>query len=270
MSIYSFKNTPVRFVFNNTTGALPATSVSFSSTNSISPVKSLGKRQAYYHQVPADSVIHNVSISYNIQNDDPIKLLINNMKDNLTDAPPICEVDIGGLRYSGCFLDSFSFSIEPNTIVNAQSSFFTFDPPSGQIGAYIDGQTLDADFLHGSRATVALTPNNFQSQVENYDDIFDMSYSFRANYLPVKVLNYRKPKTVKFNGATEEFEMNESLYRRILYTGESRNITFDLEAICCPGLTYSVTISGAQNVTVEGNSAVDGLTLAKRRFTKFY
>ena len=49
-----------------------------------------------------------------------------------------------------------------------------------------------------------------------------------------------------------------------------RNIDFSLEAICCPGLNYSVTISGAQNVVVEGNSAVDGLTLARRRFTKFY
>ena len=270
MSIYSFKYTPVRFIFNGVTGALPATNVSFSSTNSITPVKSLGKRQAYYHQVPADSVIHNVSISYNIQNDDPIKNLIDNMKNNLTDAPPICDVDIGGLRYSGCFLDSFSFTIEPNTIVNAQAAFFTFDPPSGQIGAYISGQTLDADFLHGSRATVALTPNNYQGQIEDYDDIFNMAYNFRANYLPVKVLNYRRPKTVKFNGASEEFEMSESLYRRILYTGESRNIDFSLEAICCPGLNYSVTISGAQNVVVEGNSAVDGLTLARRRFTKFY
>jgi hypothetical protein len=75
---------------------------------------------------------------------------------------------------------------------------------------------------------------------------------------------------VKFNGASEEFEMNESLYRRILYTGESRNVNFSLEAICCPGTTYSVEISGAQNVAIEGSSAVDGVTTTRRRFTKFY
>ena len=270
MNIYSFKYTPLRFIFNNVTGALPVTNVTFSSTTSVTPVKSIGKRQAYYNQVTNDVVIHNVSFQYNILNDDPIKPLITDMKNNLTDVAPICDVDIGGLRYTGCFLDGFSFSVAPNAIVNAQASFFTFNPPSGQIGSYISGQDVNANFLHGSRTSMSLTPGSYESQAESYDDIFGISYNFKPSYLPIKVLNYRRPKTVKFNGASEEFEMNESLYRRILYTGESRNVNFSLEAICCPGTSYSVEISGAQNVNIEGTSAVDGVTTTRRRFTKFY
>ena len=124
--------------------------------------------------------------------------------------------------------------------------------------------------MHGSRSTTNLTPNTYEGQAESYDELFSIAYNFRAEYLPVKILNFRRPKTVKLNGASEEFELSESLYRRILYTGESRNIQFDLQAICCPSTNYRVNITGAQTVSVEGTSAVDGITTARRRFTKFY
>ena len=115
-----------------------------------------------------------------------------------------------------------------------------------------------------------LTPNSYEGQVENYDELFSIAYSFKVEYLPVKILNYRRPKTVKLNGASEEFEMSESLYKRVLYTGESRDVRFDLQAICCPSVNYTVRITGAQTVSVEGSSAVNGITTAKRRFSKFY
>jgi len=270
MSIYSFKYTPVRFICNGITGAMPVTNITFSTTNNITPVKSLGKRQAYYSQVPNDVVTHNVSFQYNIQNDDPIKTLIDNMKNNLTDIAPSGDIDIGGLRYTNCLLDSFSFTVEPDRIVNAQASFFTFNTPTGQIGMYTVGQNLDADFLHGSKAAMTAFPNSYLGNIEDYSNLFNMSYSFRAEYLPVKILNRIDPRLIKFNGASEEFEMSEALYRRVIYTGDSRILTFALEAICCPGVTYTVVMSGAQSVTIEGTSSVDGITSTRRRFTKFY
>jgi len=282
--IYTFKDTPVRFYYGNTVSPLSVTNVGFSSTSSITPVKSLGKKQAYFHQVTSDAVIHNVNITYNIQNDDPITSnVIADIKSRgfgfatsaSTDASSFATtsaVNIGGLLYSGLYLDNFSFSVEPNSIISAQASFFTYDPPSGQIGAdytYAGGLN-NQNFLHGSRSTTALTPNTFETQVENYDELFSIAYSFKTEYLPVKILNYRRPKTVKLNGASEEFEMSEALYRRILYTGESRDITFNLQAICCPSTNYTVRITGAQTVSVEGSSSVNGITTAKRRFSKFY
>lgn len=270
MSIYSFKYTPVRFICNGATGGLSVTNITFSTTNNITPVKSIGKRQAYYSQVPNDVVTHNISFQYNIQNDDPIKSLIDNMKNNLTDVGPSGDFDIAGLRFSGCLLDSFSFTVEPDRIVNAQASFFTFNAPTGQIGMYTVGQNLDADFLHGSKAAMTAFPNNYLGNIEDYDNIFNLSYSFKAEYLPVKTLNYTAPRIIKFNGASEEFEMSEPLFRRVIYTGDSRILTFNLEAICCPGTTYSVTMSGAQSTTIEGSSSVDGITTTRRRFTKFY
>jgi len=280
--IYTFKDTPVRFTYGGAVSALSVTNVSFSSTNSITPVKSLGRKQAYFHQVTSDSVIHNVNVTYNIQNDDPLAAVISDIKNRgvgsnpqFTDAASFattCSINIGGLLYSGMYLDNFSFSVEPNAIVSAQASFFTYDPPSGQIGRdYTFASTLNnQNFLHGSRSTTNLTPNTYEGQAESYDELFSIAYNFRAEYLPVKILNFRRPKTVKLNGASEEFELSESLYRRILYTGESRNIQFDLQAICCPSTNYRVNITGAQTVSVEGTSAVDGITTARRRFTKFY
>jgi hypothetical protein len=286
--IYTFKDTPVRFYYGNAVDPLSVTNVSFSTTNNITPVKSLGKKQAYFHQVTSDAVIHNVNITYNIQNDDPIANVIADIKNRgvgvttntSTDTSSFattCAVNIGGLLYSGLYLDNFSFSVEPNSIVSAQASFFTYDPPSGQIGSdYTYASTLNnQNFLHGSRmaapgGTTLLAPDTYETQVENYDELFSIGYNFKAEYLPVKILNYRRPKTVKLNGASEEFEMSESLYRRILYTGESRDIKFNLQAICCPSTNYIVRITGAQAVSVEGSSAVNGITTAKRRFTKFY
>lgn len=286
--IYTFKDTPVRFYYGTTVNPLSVTNVSFSTTNNITPVKSLGKKQAYFHQVTSDAVIHNVNITYNIQNDDPIANVIADIKNRgvglttntSTDTSSFAttsSINIGGLLYSGLYLDNFSFSVEPNSIVSAQASFFTYDPPSGQIGSdytYAGGLT-NQNFLHGSRmaspsATTLLTPDTYETQVENYDELFSIGYNFKAEYLPVKILNYRRPKTVKLNGASEEFEMSESLYRRILYTGESRDIKFNLQAICCPSTNYIVRITGAQAVSVEGSSAVNGITTAKRRFSKFY
>jgi hypothetical protein len=281
--IYTFKDTPVRFTYGVETSALSVTNVSFSSTSSITPVKSLGKKQAYFHQVTSDAVIHNVNITYNIENDDLIANVIADIKNRgvgfatstRTDTASFAttsSINIGGLLYSGLYLDNFSFSVEPNSIVSAQASFFTYDPPSGQIGSDYSyaGTLMDQNFLHGSRSTTDLTPNAYETQVEDYDELFSIAYNFKAEYLPVKILNYRRPKTVKLNGASEEFEMSESLYRRVLYTGESRNIQFDLQAICCPTTNYRVKITGAQTVSVEGASAVNGITTAKRRFSKFY
>jgi|APGre2960657444_1045066.scaffolds.fasta_scaffold09569_2 hypothetical protein len=289
--IYTFKDTPVRFYFTGQVSPLSVTNVSFSTTNNITPVKSLGKKQAYFHQVTSDSVIHNVNITYNIQNDDPIANVIADIKNRgyafttnaITDTSSFAStssINIGGLLYTGLYLDNFSFSVEPNSIVSAQASFFTYDPPSGQIGSdytYAGGLN-NQNFLHGSRMLAdnayyggtLLTPDTYETQVENYDELFSIGYNFKAEYLPVKILNYRRPKTVKLNGASEEFEMSESLYRRILYTGESRDIKFNLQAICCPSTNYVVRITGAQAVSVEGSSAVNGITTAKRRFTKFY
>ena len=282
--IYTFKDTPVRFYYGTSVYPLSVTNVGFSSTSSITPVKSLGKKQAYFHQVTSDAVIHNVNITYNLQNDDPITSnIIADIKSRgygfstsaSTDGASFATtsaINIGGLLYSGLYLDNFSFGVEPNSIVSAQASFFTYDPPSGQIGSdYTYANPLNnQNFVHGSRSTTNLTPNAFETQVESYDELFSIAYSFKAEYLPVKILNYRRPKTVKLNGASEEFEMSEALYRRILYTGESRNIRFDLQAICCPSTNYRVDITGAQTVSVEGSSAVNGVTTAKRRFSKFY
>jgi hypothetical protein len=268
--VYSFKYTPVRLLCNGVTGGIPATNITFSTTNNITQVKSLGKRQAFYSQVPNDVVTHNISFQYNIQNDDLVKSFIDNMKNNFTDVPPSGDIDIAGLRFSGCYLDSFSFTVEPDKIVNAQASFFTFFPPNGQIGMYTTQQSLNSNFLHGSRAAINATPNNYLGQTEDYTNLFNLSYSFKAEYLPVKVLNTQIPRTVKFNGASEEFEMSEALYRRVIYTGDSRVLTIAIEPLCCPGSSYSTLISGAQSTTLEGSSAVDGITTTRRRFTKYY
>lgn len=140
-------------------------------------------------------------------------------------------------------------------------------------GADLDDRisgNIDANFLHGNSSSVTITPQSINGINEDSSEKYGLIYNFRAEYIPINILGRSYPKTVKYNGAIEELEITENLYRRILYTGDTRSISLDLKPICCFNTNYIINIDNAQSIISNGSSQNNGVVITTRKFTKQY
>jgi hypothetical protein len=272
MDSISFKHVPVRVGMGlNSLKYLVATSVDVNTTNSINQVKSLGYYNSYPLQFPSNFVTNNISIQYAMQSGDPIKPIIDNIKTTQNNDASGFYLDVGGLTFSGMYLENFSFSINPNTPVSAQATFVSYSPVTGQFGRDSDQSDdringiISANFLYGHKANVSIS--TAQEDLSNY---FGLSYNFKADYLPVNTIGSNYPKVIKLNGAQEDLEITENLYRRVYYTGDTRSITLNISGLCYNTSQYSLSIDRAQSVSSNMNSQNNGVVTALRKFTKYY
>lgn len=273
MESLSFKHAPVRIGLNaNNLSYIVATNANFSTTNSINELKSIGRYFSSDLQFPSNYITNNFSFQYLIENEDPIKDIIELLKSGQFNEAQSYYVDIGGLTFSGAYLESFSLTVNPSTVASAQASFVSFLPASGQFGKYQlpSNQVINADFLHGDSASVSVSPNTTNNSGEDASNYFGLSYSLRTQYLPVTTLGSSYPKTIKYNGATEELELTENLYRRILYSGDTKSIVVNMSAVCAPDIDYTISINNAQSISVNGNVQNNGVVTTLRKFTKYY
>lgn len=401
MNSLSFKNIPVRIGKNlHDLSYLTALNVSINTNNVLNEVKSLGFYNSYPLQMPSNFINHSISLQYMVQNNDPIKPIIENIKTGKYDNAESYYIDIGGLTFSGIYFDSFSLTANPSTVVSAQVSFISFSSPRGQFGRKIQfdkiyprwtgtsptdptntyninniykihgtgaylidlfsntGQFLrsnsalvadrlyiydsngayqgyyfirsasnawvnqsltinnyftvqsgyifqllnrasspslfkdvdanyiversgididnrisgniDADFLHGNTTDLQLSSNITNNTTEDESNRFGLTYNLKTQYIPISTLGASYPKVVKFNGAVEELELTENLYRRILYTGDTKNITINMTAICCPDVDYTISIDRSQSVSSTANLQNNGVVTTLRKFTKYY
>lgn len=165
MESLSFKNAPIRVGTDlNNLSFLVATNGNCSTTNTLTEVKSIGYYNSYPLQFPNGYITNNISFQYLIQNNDPIKSILELYKSGqFQDAIPY-YIDIGGLTFSKCYLESFSLSINPSTIASAQVNFTSYSPVSGQFGNYQLplNTNVDADFLHGTKTNITVEKNNLK------------------------------------------------------------------------------------------------------------
>ena len=426
MNSLSFKNLPVRIGSNlHNLSYLTATNASINTNNSLTEVKSLGFYNSYPIQLPTNSITNTISFQYVIQNNDPIKPILEHIKSGENEDAQDYYLDIGGLTISGAYLDSFSLNVNPGTVATAQVNFISFAPFKGQFGRkiqfdeiypcftgtsysasnyyntfneYIIGGTgcllknlfyknefqsgvsasssdnilifdnaslgaglrnfylhssniwreeslgassqenaiiqsgsviilknlsslspksiqpnialerspirhivntlgvwiqikenplytyednrisyinqnsanptilssgvIDGDFLHGAEGSILI-----EEEIDNY---FGLNYNLRAQYTPILTLGASYPKSIKFNGATEELELTENLYKRITYTGDAKNIEINLTAICCPDIDYLLSIDRSQVISSSATIQNNGVVTTLRKFTKYY
>jgi len=254
-----------------------ATNINFNTTNSLSELKSIGFHTSFGEQFPNNFLSNNVSFQYLIQNDDPVKSIIDFLKTgssvidrNNNDAPSFV-INIGGLSGT-VYLENFSLNMNPGTVANAQASFISYVPFSGQIGKFTmqKNQTINADFLHGDMANINISNSNQNIEQDLNSAYYGFNYNFRVGYTPISTIGTNYPKTVKYNGILEELEVTDNLYRRIFYTGESKNINLNLSAICAPDIDYIIYMSGAKSISTNSSSQNNGIVTTLRKFTKYY
>jgi hypothetical protein len=369
MESLSFKHAPIRVGSDlNNLSFLVATNGNCSTTNTLTEVKGIGYYNSYPLQSPNGYITNNISFQYLIQNSDPIRSILELHKSGQFENATPYYVDIGGLTFRECYLESFSLSINPSTVASAQVNFVSYSPASGQFGKYqLPANTnIDADFLHGTETNVSISettlipfqigidvyPNNrytFKSATTNllgtvfnpslfnapYQDIlnifppnegqqsfyfdgsewiysdfspnannyvipnnsiieittdnitsvpigggaiiqkyfseyFGLNYNLKLQHQPINTIGSSYPKTIKFHGAVEELELTENLYKRILYTGDTKSITINSSAICCPDIDYSISINNAQSISASASTQNNGVVTTLRKFTKYY
>ena len=101
-------------------------------------------------------------------------------------------------------------------------------------------------------------------------EYFGLNYSIKLQHQPINTIGSSYPKTIKFHGAIEELELTENLYKRILYTGDTKSITINSSAICCPDIDYSISINDAQSISASASTQNNGVVTTLRKFTKYY
>ena len=159
MESLSFKHAPIRVGSDlNNLSFLVATNGNCSTTNTLTEVKGIGYYNSYSLQSPNGYITNNVSFQYLIQNSDPIRSILELHKSGQFENATPYYVDIGGLTFTECYLESFSLSINPSTVASAQVNFISYSPASGQFGNYqLPANTnIDADFLHGTETNISI------------------------------------------------------------------------------------------------------------------
>ena len=377
MESLSFKHAPIRVGSDlNNLSFLVATNGNCSTTNTLTEVKGIGYYNSYPLQSPNGYITNSISFQYLIQNSDPIRSILELHKSGQFENANPYYVDIGGLTFRECYLESFSLSINPSTVASAQVNFISYSPASGQFGRYqLPANTnIDADFLHGTETNISIEKDkltnlypyidkdntiynsnniyvykggsaNTISTVFNIEDFigggstatadllyinnvlyyrktgvgagwktatnenatntvisfgsiiyirsftyksytigndaiielqnepseyFGLNYNLKLQHQPINTIGSSYPKTIKFHGAVEELELTENLYKRILYTGDTKSITINSSAICCPDIDYSISINDAQSISASASTQNNGVVTTLRKFTKYY
>lgn len=129
---------------------------------------------------------------------------------------------------------------------------------------------IDANFLHGNSTSFSITPQSINNVLEDSSEEYNLNYTFRAEYLPINILGMSYPKIIKYNGAVEELDITENLYRRILYSGDTRSISLNLKPICCLDTNYIINMNNTQSVMSNATSQNNGVVITTRKFTKQY
>jgi len=172
MESLSFKHAPIRVGSDlNNLSFLVATNGNCSTTNTLTEVKGIGYYNSYPLQSPNGYITNNVSFQYLIQNNDPIRSILELHKSGQFQNATPYYVDIGGLTFKECYLESFSLNINPSTVASAQVNFISYSPASGQFGKYqLPANTnIDADFLHGTETNISIEKDKL-TNLSSYDN----------------------------------------------------------------------------------------------------
>jgi len=185
MESLSFKHAPIRVGSDlNNLSFLVATNGNCSTTNTLTEVKGIGYYNSYSLQSPNGYITNNVSFQYLIQNSDPIRSILELHKSGQFENATPYYVDIGGLTFRECYLESFSLSINPSTVASAQVNFISYSPASGQFGRYqLPANTnIDADFLHGTETNISIEKDKL-TNLYPYNSINNIIYNSNNIYV---------------------------------------------------------------------------------------
>ncbi len=125
-------------------------------------------------------------------------------------------VSIGGITGS-CYLDSYSFRINPNEIIKSTVEYTSYVPLTGFLQKK---QTYNYDLQLNSGLAHALTTliiNGDTTQVVNYG----ISYDFKANWQPIYSVGNIYPTQINLLGGEENLSVIRDYYTGLSVSGQS-------------------------------------------------
>ena len=265
----------------NGTGIL-AKQASLSTTNSLTPIKSIGKRGALT-QSPERDLTATLQLSYFLETDnepnyaivEDIKVFF--LKDEIYSPK---QVIIGGI--SGEFyLNAYSIRAVPNEAIMATASYLNFGGVSGAFSQ--KDPTIIYNKSNGDNigAFVIITDTgNFA-----INKSLSFEYDFSCVWKPINVIGQRKQVEVKLISAEEKISVERENFNNVSFSGdrassslfgstESGTIKIHGFKFACDKtssqLGSGISLSGFRINQTEANVSVDNFLTNKVTFNKYY
>lgn len=259
------------------TGIL-AESASISSSNSLQPFFSLGKKGSV-QQSSSGPIRSNFNISYIVKTDsEPNYSIVSYLKDAHNDLSyKTYPISIGGLT-GDCYLESYSVKGSSNDFIKANTSYISFLPLSGELKTKNKNNLVkyNDSTYSGMAHFWTLLSEKPDKQV---DKLYDFDYNFKATWEPVYVLGKNLPIQVQLHNAEETLNITREIFKEIQFTGEHSADHLDIDKISMKGLsalmgdetkTLSFIITGQKVHNIELDSQLDDFIRIKSTIKRFY
>jgi len=250
----------------NDTGVL-ATAVSLNTEVTLGPVYTLGKRKPFKKQITTGPKNSNFQISYLINpTGDPSFDTVKTIK-NLLSAPenyPGVTISLAGIKGYRCYLNNYSFKIEPNNVVVAQANYITYHKISGDLVKKTNPNTASPDSIAHSSKSVVVSGRNFDCS-----DIYNLNYSFALNLSPIYGIGQEDPIEVKPIRAQETVSMTENLFNKLVYTGQNVPLKIQVSGLLDSNV-FEVVMPDAYINSSNLESNLDDIVRTTKTIVQYY
>jgi hypothetical protein len=205
-----------------------AQSANISQVNYLDPAYILEKRGEMSQPVK-DSIRSKLGVRYLVQVDyEPCLAIVDSIKKFRTDdhIAPSFVVEVANI--SGSFyLEDYSMSIQPNQTVDANATFVSYEPLTGDIGEKRDGENAinytpevtpgvnqQPNLAHGWTTFVT------DSSTARSFPIYKFDYQFRAQWNPIYTMGHKFPRQVQLLNAGEMLVLERDNFKHITFSGE--------------------------------------------------
>lgn len=210
----------VDVLINNT--GIWCNNASINTNNSLEPIYSIGKIGTH-KMAPNGPTKHTFSFSYLVGiNQDPNFEIISGLKQlqNEENYKPI-TVEINGIT-GFAYLTSYSFGVRPNDLIQANVTYDSFLPLSGNFSE----QQYSGDYKN--HENIAHGNTTYLSTDQSYSEfpIYELNYQFQAEWNPKYTLTKHYPVGVNFMGASERIGIEKDSYTKIEFSGAESTSSF--------------------------------------------
>lgn len=255
-----------------------AQSANLESENSLSPVYGVGKI-GIANQAPSAPLKSSFSFDYYIETDNEPNYNITKFLKSFTSGQYFgCQIILGGITGSNCFLDSYSIKAQPNQIVTATAKFSTFLPVLGEISRKEGNVTYNVNNNLAHGWTTFLTNSGHSQDFPTYS----FEYTLDVLWQPVYKIGSKYPSEVKLMSMHEQMGFEKDFYKDIRFSGEyvwERFMStgdldvdlFDISLVCsdvCSGLNFDLT--DAKVKTERVSASIDDFVRSSIQINKYF
>lgn len=219
----------------NGTG-LATESFSLSQNSTVNQFNPLGLNASHFNVVN-NGIQNQVTINYLINtSQEPIYNNLSGIKNNYSGTP--LNLNIAG--FTGLFyLTSYGFNLIPNKPIIANAEFINFTNITGNFTGNLV-RNITGNFnqraANGNSVSIIGTDGNKLP-------LYDLSYSFKIDYLTYYKIGQKEPYSVIFNKASENISLTSDDYTGISFYGSD---------------AVSNILKGANNIAISNLSTVSG------------